>query len=181
MPNTYRALSVNSEKGCRAKKHSFFVWRPTDATLRLNFSWQLGPMGRPAKHLYGLGRVSQSLVLRPNLNLLSRDAIQRRVPVQKLYSVNPAAVHSSRRRFSRASRDSSFLRTCGWGGVAQLFFHSFSRVGDGSELKRAGPIASHLARGPAVGKRAVWPLAGVPIKSAESVRAQRRPAVLWHQ
>ena len=46
-------------------------------------------MGRPAKHLYGLNRVSRSLALRPNLNLLSRDAIQRRVPVQKLCAAKP--------------------------------------------------------------------------------------------
>ena len=85
-------------------------------------------LGRPAKHLYGLDRVSQSLVVRPNLNLLSRAAIQRRVPVQKLDPVNPAASQASRRRLSRASRDSSFLRPCGWGGVAKLFFNSFRRL-----------------------------------------------------
>src|ERR1035438_2650184 len=50
---------------------------------------------------------------------------------------------------------SSFLRTCGWGGVAKLFFNSFSLVGYGCELKRPGPIASPLARGPAVGSNAV--------------------------
>jgi len=55
-------------------------------------------MGRPAKHLYGLDRAGQSLVVRPNPNSLSREAIKRCLPVQKLCAVNPSAIHSSRRR-----------------------------------------------------------------------------------
>ena len=105
-------------------------------------------MGRPAKHLYGLSRVRQSLVVRPNLGLLSRDAIKRRVPVQKLYYRKPIRYPFESK--PAAHRGSSFLRTCGWGGVAKFFYNFLSRVGDGCELKRAGPIASHLARGPAV-------------------------------
>jgi hypothetical protein len=106
-------------------------------------------MGRPAKHLYGLSRVSRSLVVRPNLNLLSRDAIQRRVPIQKLMAVNPPAIHSNRSRLP-----TGVPVFCGRAVGAEspnCFSIPFRWLVMIRELKRAGTKASPLARGPAVG------------------------------
>jgi len=71
------------KNGSRRKSYLFRFLRPTNVRSGL-ISISSSDLGRPAKHLYGLSRVSQSLVARPDLNLLSRDAIKRRVPVQKL-------------------------------------------------------------------------------------------------
>ena len=89
--------------------------------------------GRPAKHppslksyggtsLYGLSRVSRSPVVRPDPNLLSRDAIKRCIPVQKLCQfTHPLSIQVEEgcRLVPGGTAGSSFLRTCGWGGVAQ--------------------------------------------------------------
>ena len=96
--------------------------------------------------------------MRPDPNLLSRDAIKRCIPVQKLCQfTHPLSIQvdDGYRLVPGGTAGSSFLRTCGWGGVAKLFANSFALVGYGREVKRAGPGASPSARGPAVGSRAV--------------------------
>ena len=71
-PNTYQARAVDRKKASATEKLPDPFLRPACETLRLNFDLELGPMGRPAKHLYGLSRVSRSLVVRPNLNAPDR-------------------------------------------------------------------------------------------------------------
>ena len=106
--------------------------------------------GRPAKHLYGLSRVSRSLVVKPDLSSLSRDAIKRCIPVQKLCQfTHPLSIQvdDGCRLVPCGTSGSSFLRTCGWGGVAKLLlFHSF--VGYDRELNEPGAAGSHTARAP---------------------------------
>ena len=78
--------------------------------------------------------------MRPDPNLLSRDAIKRCIPVQKLCQfTHPLSIQvdDGYRLVPGGTAGSSFLRTCGWGGVAKLWlFHSF--VGYDRELNEPG-------------------------------------------
>ena len=86
--------------------------------------------GPPAKHPYGLRRAGQSLGPLP---LGPQPACQPRDPTPRS---GPETLFSSPTRdpFKLISavpsgRDSSFLRTCVWGGGAKLFFCSFASDG----------------------------------------------------
>jgi hypothetical protein len=125
---------------------------------------------------------SESGPERPDLNQLSRAAIKRRSPVQKLCQfTHPLSIQvdDGCRLVPCGTSGSSFLRTCGWGGVAKLF----SFVGDVvCRINEPGPCCEQIARGPG-GRttRGVDRWRPCPIKSTESRRAQHRPAVLGHQ
>jgi len=140
-------------------------------------------MRRPAKHLYGLSRVSRSPVRRPNLNLLSSHRIKRPAAVQKLCAVHPPAIHSSRRRLPAHSLRNvrlQFFADVRLGRKRQIILMLFVHW-LWLRVKTSRDDSEPIARVPAVASNAVWPLAMCPIKSAESCRAQRRPAVLRHQ
>lgn len=105
----------------------------------------------PAKHPYGLNRAGQSSTPQLlNLTRLSSSMIQRQRTVQKLFSVNPRAIHSNERRLSRSSRDSSFLWTCRWGGCSKFFLRSEVMSSPAGKTSRGRLRARKLAA-PAVG------------------------------
>lgn len=168
-------LSTGKKKSWRK---SFFFRLSIQRTKRSGLiSLGSADAGRPAKHLCGLNRVSQSMGTRPlmpQLTFQPRDRTPRDGP-ETLCSAPTRYPFKLR---TAAHLGSSFLRTCGWGGVAKFF----SFVGYDRELKRAGgdsePFCSRPRRSNTARDR---PLAVCPIKSTESCRAQRRPAVLWHQ
>ena len=106
-------------------------------------------MGRPAKHLIRtpVDESEPGRETKPQLTFQGRDQTSR--PDPETHGSKPTRYPFKSK--SAAHGGSSFLRTCGWGGVAKLFFNSFRWLVMIRELKRAGPIASPLARGPAVG------------------------------
>src|SRR5204863_3766003 len=77
-------------------------------------------MGHPAKHLFGLNRTAQSSLCSPDLKRFSSVVIQRHGAVQKHTAVNPVAIHSKLKTVIPSERDSSFLRTCRWGGCSKI-------------------------------------------------------------
>lgn len=140
-------------------------------------------LGRPAKHLYGLNRAAQSPALQWNLDRLARAVI----PASAGPQPGPETLCSSPTRFPfkmmtavPPGRDSSFLRTCVWGGCAKLFCSFQSDVP--GEVKRAGGAcpATELAPPAVESPRTLDRWRPRPINAPESSRAQRRPAVLGH-
>ena len=150
---------------------------------------------RPAKHLFGLRRAGQSaLPCSPHLNPLSRAAIKRRGPVQKLSFSSPTRcpfnAMSAARWFPTELRASVFCGRAPGADAPNLCFVIASFVPEdvGREIERAGGGGEPTARAP--GGRTSrgsgrWP--PLPINAPESrprgyfirgARAQRRPAVL---
>ena len=111
-------------------------------------------MGRPAKHLYGLNRVSRSLIVRPGPPQLRFPGTRDPTPHPGPETHDSKPTRYPFKSKTAAHGGSSFLRTCGWGGVAKLFLILFAG-GLWLRVKRAGPVASPLARVSAVGSTAV--------------------------
>src|SRR5205814_2164261 len=55
-----------------------------------------------------------------DLKRFSSVVIQRHGAVQKHTAVNPVAIHSKLKTVIPSERDSSFLRTCRWGGCSKI-------------------------------------------------------------
>src|SRR5436190_5301252 len=98
-------------------------------------------MGHPAKHLFGLNRTAQSSLCSPDLKRFSSVVIQRHGAVQKHTAVNPVAIHSKLKTVIPSERDSSFLRTCRWGGCSKIILWLCKG--------QPGAAASQTARAPA--------------------------------
>ena len=112
--------------------------------------------GRPAKHLYGLNRAGRS----PALKAEPQPAFQGRDQTPR---PGPETLCSSPIRYPFKSKSvahlgSSFLQTCGWGGIAQFIFVCWLwlrvKRADGESEPLARAVGGRITRSVAAGDRA---------------------------
>lgn len=135
--------------------------RPQNGNSGLVFGWQLelAPRaepqgGSPAKHLFGLNRAVRSRSLRPQPHgaFPRRDPTPRRDP--ETHSSKPrgypfkvkAALASLVPPRAERTCESSFLRTCPWGGCSKIMMTFRGYVGLRDRL--ALPFSNEGNRGP---------------------------------